>query len=130
MSETKYPHAVRITDYELSHLILRFEQEKDMKVMHCVQNLAALRDLVDLRIEFQRQEETIRELQEDLREEQTVRRQADRYATQQEETIRKLRDTLLLIQEYEKPDVISTYAALESMRNTARRALAALKEQS
>ena len=42
---------MRISDYELSHLILRFEQEKDMKVMHCVQNLAALRDLVDLRIE-------------------------------------------------------------------------------
>lgn len=42
---------MRITDYELSHLILRFEQEKDMKPMHCVQNLGALRDLVSLRIE-------------------------------------------------------------------------------
>lgn len=41
----------RINDYELSHLILRFEQEKDMKPMHCVQNLAALRDLVTARIE-------------------------------------------------------------------------------
>jgi hypothetical protein len=44
---------MRISDFELSHLILRFEQEKDMKPMHCVQNLAALRDLVDLRIERQ-----------------------------------------------------------------------------
>lgn len=43
---------MRIDDYELSHLILRFEQEKDMKVMHCVQNLAALRDLVSARIEL------------------------------------------------------------------------------
>lgn len=42
---------MRINDYELSHLILRFEQEKDMKPMHCVQNLAALRDLVTARIE-------------------------------------------------------------------------------
>lgn len=42
---------MRIDDYELSHLILRFEQEKDMKVMHAVLNLAALHDLVDLRIE-------------------------------------------------------------------------------
>lgn len=42
---------MRVTDYELSHLILRFEQEKDMKVMHCVQNLAALRDLVELKRE-------------------------------------------------------------------------------
>jgi predicted component of type VI protein secretion system len=42
----------RITDYELSHLILRFEQEKDMKPMHCVQNLGALRDLVSARLEL------------------------------------------------------------------------------
>jgi hypothetical protein len=42
----------RITDYELSHLILRFEQEKDMKPMHCVQNLGALRDLVSARIDI------------------------------------------------------------------------------
>ena len=44
---------MRIDDYTLSHLILRFEQEKDMKVMHCVQNLGALRDLVDARVEIQ-----------------------------------------------------------------------------
>lgn len=42
---------MRVSDYELSHLILRFEQEMDMKPMHCVQNLGALRDLVFLRIE-------------------------------------------------------------------------------
>ena len=43
---------MRISAYELSHLILRFEQEKDMKPMHCVQNLAALRDLIDTRIDL------------------------------------------------------------------------------
>ena len=51
---------MRITDYELSHLILRFEQEKDMKVMHCVQNLAALRDLVDTKQQIIRLEEQLK----------------------------------------------------------------------
>lgn len=42
---------MRTTDYELSNLILRIEQDKDFLPIHDVINLGALRDLVDARSE-------------------------------------------------------------------------------
>lgn len=38
---------MRVTDYELSNLILRIEQEKNIQVIDRVVELGALRDLLD-----------------------------------------------------------------------------------